>query len=288
MEEFKLNLTRPLCFFDLETTGLVLGKDRIVEIAVIKVFPDGSQKDLHLYVDPQMEIPEEVSRIHGLTAGKLRELGARPFVETASEVAGFIGDSDLAGYNSNKFDVPMLVEEFNRAGVRFSMEGRLTIDVQNIFHKMEQRTLSAACRFYLGRKLQDAHTALADTQATLDVLKAQIVRYRDAEYEDKAGRISKPIKNDVRALAEFSTLRKSADLAGRIGYDEEGKEIFTFGQHKGKRLRDFFRTDAGYGYLKWILGADFPEDTKQVMKEIYEEEVKLKKLQEKFASERKA
>lgn len=279
-----MNLSRPLCFFDLETTGLMPGKDRIVEIAVIKVFPDGSQEEKHVYVDPQIAIPKEVSDIHGLTAEKLKELGARPFAETASDMAAFIGDSDLAGYNSNKFDIPMLVEEFKRVGVPFRMDSRMTIDVQNIFHKMEQRTLSAAYRFYVGKKLQDAHTALADTRATLEVLKAQIVRYEGVAYEDRTGKVSIPVKNDVKALAEFSTMRKSADLAGRIGYDEEGKEIFTFGQHRGKRLREFFRTDAGYGYLKWVLGADFPEDTKQVMKSIYEEEMKLKKLQEKFSS----
>lgn len=284
-DTFRFNLDRPLCVFDLETTGLVIGKDRIVEIALVKVMPDGSEAQMHRYVDPQMEIPKEVSAIHGLTARKLAELGALPFSEIAGEIAAFIGDSDLAGFNSNKFDIPLLVEEFRRVGVAFSMENRYAVDVQNIFHKMEQRTLPAACRFYLGRDLVGAHSAMADTQATLEVLKAQVVRYEGVEYEDKSGKTCIPVRNDVKALAEFSSVRRSVDLAGRIGYDEQGREVFNFGQHKGKRLREFFRTDAGHGYLRWILSADFPEDTKQAMKRIFDEEMKLKKLQEKFSPE---
>ncbi|MDE6630600.1 MAG: 3'-5' exonuclease [Bacteroidales bacterium] len=282
--DFKLNLTRPLCVFDLETTGLTIGRDRIVEIAVIKVMPDGSENRLHLYIDPEMEIPQESSDIHGLTNAKLKELGAKPLAECAAEITAFIGNSDLAGFNSNKFDIPFLVEELKRAGSDFDMENRYTIDVQNIFHKMEARTLAAAYKFYVDPNgFENQHTAMCDTAATLEVLRAQIVHYADTEYTDKTGKVSKPITNNVAELAAFSTVRKTADLAGRIGYDEQGREIFNFGQHKGKALRDFFRTPTGRSYLDWVLNADFPQNTKDVMLKIFNEEnekqIELKPVQ---------
>lgn len=271
--DFKLNLTRPLCVFDLETTGLTIGHDRIVEIAVIKVMPDGSENRLHLYIDPEMEIPRESSDLHGLTNARLQELGARPMAGCAAEITAFIADSDLAGFNSNKFDIPFLVEELKRVGFDFDMTNRHTIDVQNIFHKMEARTLAAAYKFYVDPDgYENQHTAMCDTAATLEVLRAQIVHYADVEYTDKTGKVSKPVTNNVAELAAFSTIRKTADLAGRIGYDEQGREIFNFGQHKGKPLRDFFRTPAGRSYLDWVLNADFPQNTKEVMQKIFNEE----------------
>lgn len=271
--DFKLNLTRPLCVFDLETTGLTIGHDRIVEIAVIKVMPDGSESRLHLYVDPEMEIPKESSELHGLTNARLKELGARPLHECAAEITTFIDNSDLAGYNSNKFDIPFLVEELKRVGSDFAMENRYTIDVQNIFHKMESRTLAAAYKFYVDPNgFENQHTAMCDTAATLEVLRAQIVHYADVEYTDKTGKVSKPVTNNVAELAAFSTIRKTADLAGRIGYDEQGREILNFGQHKGKPLRAFFHTPAGRSYLDWVLNADFPQNTKEVMLKIFNEE----------------
>ncbi len=271
--DFKLNLTRPLCVFDLETTGLTIGRDRIVEIAVIKVMPDGSENRLHLYIDPEMEIPKESSDLHGLTNARLKELVAKPLAECAAQITDFIGNSDLAGYNSNKFDIPFLVEELKRAGFDFDMENRYTIDVQNIFHKMESRTLAAAYKFYVDPDgFENQHTAMCDTAATLQVLRAQIVHYADTEYTDKAGHVSKPVTNNVAELAAFSTIRKTADLAGRIGYDEQGREVLNFGQHKGKPLREFFRTPAGRNYLDWVLNADFPQNTKDVMLKIFNEE----------------
>ncbi|MDY5968428.1 MAG: 3'-5' exonuclease, partial [Bacteroidales bacterium] len=204
----ELNLTKPIVFFDLETTGVQVGHDHIVQIGLLKVMPNGSTEKRTLLVRPAdkdgntLPIPPETTAIHHISDEMVKH--EKSFRELAPSLAEFIGDSDLAGYNSNKFDVPLLLEEFLRADHPFSLEGRRLVDVQNIFHKMEQRTLKAAYNFYCGRTLENAHSAEADTIATYEVLKAQLERYNGAEYEDRDGNVSHPIVNDIDALAAFT------------------------------------------------------------------------------------
>lgn len=243
-----LNLTRPICFFDLETTGINITNDRIVEIAILKVFPDGKEESHRWLVNPEMPIPPEVTLVHGISDEDVAD--APTFKQLAKEIYNLIKDSDLGGYNSNKFDIPLLAEEMLRAEVDFDMKNRLAIDVQNIFHKMEQRTLSAAYRFYCDKNLEAAHTAEADTLATYEVLKAQVERYEELE-------------NNTKFLAEFSTRKQFADFAGFIVYNKNGEECFSFGKHKGKRVEDVLNEEPGY--FGWILNADFPLYTKKVL-----------------------
>ncbi len=268
----ELNLTKPIVFFDLETTGVQVGHDRIVQICLLKILPDGSQQCVTKLVRPADEqgktlpIPPETTAIHGIT----NEMVAHEpsFKEQASEIASFIGDADLAGYNSNKFDIPLLVEEFLRAGYNFTLQGRRMVDVQSIFHKMEQRTLKAAYRFYCGKKLENAHSADADTMATYEVLKAELDRYNGTEYEEHDGRVTKPIVNDIDALAAFTANSQWADLVGHIGYDERGHEVFNFGKYKGKTLYEVFGKEPSY--YDWMMKADFPLSTKHVVSQVYE------------------
>ena len=268
----QLKLTKPIVFFDLETTGVQVGRDHIVEICLHKVNPDGSERTLVQRVRPAnpdgttIHIPEVTTEIHGISDADVADKPT--FKELAPEIATFIGDADLAGYNSNKFDVPMLVEEFLRVGVDFSIKNRHLVDVQNIFHKMEQRTLKAAYRFYCDKDLENAHSADADTLATYEVLKAQLDRYEGAEYTDRDGKVSKPVVNDIPALSKFSTQFPWADLVGHISFDKQGKEIFNFGKHKGERLTDVFTKEPAY--FDWMMKADFPLSTKQLLKEVKE------------------
>lgn len=226
----QLNLTKPICFFDLETTGINITKDRIVEIAVLKVHPNGKEESKTWLVNPGIPIPKEVTAIHGISDADVAD---KPmFKEVAKEIYNMIKDSDLGGFNSDRFDIPLLAEEMLRAEIDFDMKNRLSIDVQTIFHKMEQRTLSAAYRFYCNKDLNDAHSAEADTNATYEVLKAQINRYEE-------------IENDTKFLAEFSTRKQFADFAGFIGYNKKGEECFAFGKHKGKAVADILETEPG-------------------------------------------
>jgi DNA polymerase III subunit epsilon len=247
----QLQLTRPLAVFDLETTGINITSDKIVEIAIIKLFPDGSQTQFLKRVNPEKEIPAEVTAIIGITNA---DVESEPtFPEIAQEVLDFIGDADLGGYNSNKFDIPVLAEELMRAGADFDLSTRNFVDVQNIFHKMEQRTLSAAYQFYCQKTLENAHSALYDAQATLDVLKAQLERYPD-------------LSADIPSLADFSKGGNFdlLDFAGRIAKNEKGEAIYNFGKHKGKTIREVMRSEPGY--YGWMLDADFPLYTKQVLR----------------------
>ncbi|MFO7722240.1 MAG: 3'-5' exonuclease [Bacteroidales bacterium] len=257
----QLNLTRPLVFFDLETTGVHVGSDRIVQICLLKILPDQSETVKNYLVNPEMPIPPETTAIHGITDEDVK--GKPTFRQLAKDILAFIGNSDLAGYNSNKFDVPLLVEEFLRADVDFDLKHRNLIDVQNIFHKMEQRTLKAAYRFYCSKDLVNAHNAEADTRATMEVFKAQIDRYQDVEYTDSSGKVSKPVVNRMDALAEFSVAQPKADLVGHIGLDAKGREIFNFGKHKGKLVEDVFTTEPSY--YDWMMHGDFPRSTKKVI-----------------------
>ena len=252
----ELKLSKPICFFDLETTGIDITKDRIVEISILKVYPNGNKESKTWLVNPTIPIPKAASDVHGITDERVA--GEPTFKELAKQIHNMIKDSDLAGYNSDRFDIPLLAEEMLRAEVDFDLGNRVSVDVQTIFHKMEQRTLSAAYKFYCGKDLIDAHTASADTNATYEILKAQLDRYDNLE-------------NNIKKLSEFTYRKQIADFAGFIGYNAKGEEIFTFGKHKGKRVEDIF--DEEPGYFGWLLGADFPLYTKKILTAI-----KLRKL----------
>ena len=261
----KLNLKRPLAFFDLEATGTNIGADRIVEISVIKLNPDGSEDVKTWRVNPEMPIPLETSLIHGIYDEDIK--GEPVFKALANDVAKFIGDSDLAGFNSNKFDIPMLMEEFLRAGVLFDLDNRHFVDVQNIFHQMEQRTLKAAYQFYCKKDIINAHSAEADTRATMEVLIAQVAKYENIEWEDKKGNKSVPVINDIEALHKFTNLNKPVDFAGRMVYNDKCEETFNFGKHKGKKVEDVFNIEPSY--YSWMMQGDFPLYTKRKLEEIY-------------------
>jgi len=271
----KLNLKRPLAFFDLEATGINVGADRIVEIAILKVMPDGTEQLKTMRVNPEMPIPLASSLIHGIYDADI--VDAPKFSAIAAEIAEFIADADLAGYNSNKFDIPLLLEEFLRAGIDFDMENRKTVDVQNIFHQMEQRTLKAAYKFYCGAELLNAHQAESDIRATYDVLKAQLERYQDQTFEDKEGRRSVPVVNDVEALHQFTNLHQPVDFAGRMVYNEAGEEVINFGKHKGKTVEAIF--DMEPSYYAWMKQGDFPLYTKKKLDEIWKRWSKKKEAQ---------
>ncbi len=261
----KLQLKRPLAFFDLETTGTNIGADRIVEISVIKLNPDGSEDVLTLRVHPGIPIPLESSLVHGIYDEHIKD--EKQFHEIGQQIAEFIHDSDLAGYNSNKFDIPMLMEEFLRAGIQFDLDNRHFVDVQNIFHQMEQRTLRAAYQFYCDKQIINAHSAEADTRATMEVLLAQIERYENQEWEDKKGVKSTPVVGDVEALHKFTNLSRPVDFAGRMVYNEQGEETINFGKHKGKRVEDVLSAEPSY--YSWMMQGDFPLYTKRKLEEIY-------------------
>jgi len=261
----KLNLKRPLAFFDLEATGTNVGIDRIVEISVIKINPDEKEEVKTWRINPGIPIPLETSLVHGIYDDDIKD--SPLFAALGAEIAEFIGDSDLAGYNSNKFDIPMLMEEFLRAGIAFDIENRHFVDVQNIFHQMEQRTLKAAYLFYCKKEIINAHSAEADTRATMEVLLAQIEKYKDADFVDKKGNTSKPIVNDIGALHKFTNLNSPVDFAGRMVYNEQGEELFNFGKHKGKKVEDVFNVEPSY--YAWMMQGDFPLYTKRKLEEIY-------------------
>ncbi|GAA4791689.1 3'-5' exonuclease [Olivibacter ginsenosidimutans] len=260
-----LNLKRPLAFFDLETTGVNVASDRIVEISILKAMPDGSEEVKTLRINPEMPIPLTSSLIHGIYDEDIKD--APTFKEVGQEIADFLEHADLAGYNSNKFDIPVLMEEFLRAGVDFDIENKKFVDVQNIFHQMEQRTLKAAYKFYCDKVLEQAHSAEADVRATYHVLLAQVDRYAGVEWEDKSGNRSIPVKNDIDALHQFTNINKPVDFAGRILYDENGIEVFSFGKHKGKSVSEVFRSEPSY--YSWMMQGDFPLYTKRCIERIW-------------------
>ena len=263
-----MKLDRNLAFFDLETTGVTVGADRIIEISVIRISPDGTRTDFHKRVNPEIQIPEFVSQLTGITNADVAS--APNFAAIASELKHFMDGCDLAGYNSNKFDVPFLIEEFHRVGVEFSLTGRRLVDVQNIFHKMEPRTLAAAYKFYCGKELVNAHAADADTLATYEVFKAQLERY--ADLQDK----------DMDYLHKFTNMHNTVDLAGRLVYDDQGRELVNFGKHKGKFVMDVFQSDPSY--YDWIMRGDFSRDTKTVFEKLWNsyQQKKLTDLKQKF------
>jgi DNA polymerase III subunit epsilon len=257
----ELKLNRPICFFDLETTGIDVAKDRIVEIAIFKVFPNGNKESKTWLVNPTVPIPVQATAIHGITNEKVAN--EPTFKELSGQIYNMIKDSDLAGYNSDRFDIPLLAEELLRSEVDFDMKNRVSVDVQTIFHKKEERTLSAALKFYCNQTLENAHSAEADTMATYEILKAQLDKYTDLE-------------NDMKSLSEFTTRKKSVDFAGFIGLNQNGQEIFTFGKHKNALVEDVLENEPGY--FGWIQNADFPLYTKKVLTGI-----KLRKLNNKLS-----
>ena len=271
----ELNLTKPIVFFDLETTGIKIATDRVVEISILKVYPNGNKESKTWLVNPEVEIPKEASDIHGITNEKV--VTEPTFKELAPEISKMIEGCDLAGFNSNRFDIPLLAEELMRADIDFDMKDRKAVDVQVIFHKKEQRTLSAGYQFYCGKELIGAHGAEADTNATYEILLAQLDKYDD-------------IENTVDALSEFSTHGKRADFAGFILMNEDEQEIFSFGKYKGRTVEEVLKENPGYN--AWIQNADFPLYTKKVLREIKErmsapketmtDEEKLQALQQKF------
>ncbi len=257
----QLNLKRPIAFFDIESTGLNTSHDRIVEMSVLKINVNGDEEQRRWLLDPEIPISEESSKVHGYTNEMLA--GEPTFREKAKEIALFIGNSDLAGYNILKFDLPMLVEEFLRVGYEFDLKNRAFIDVMNIYMKMEPRTLKSAYRHFCHAELEGAHGAMADTKATYDVLRAMLDKYQGVDYEDGKGNKSQGPTNDMKQLADFSAHHRNADLSGQIIFDEEGNEIFMFGKHKGKGVEDVFRMEPPY--YDWIMKNDFPLYTKKVV-----------------------
>ncbi len=261
----KLNLKRPLAFFDLETTGVNVASDRIVEISILKAMPDGTEQIKTMRINPGIPIPLESSLIHGIYD---EDVSREPtFKQAGEDLARFLDDCDLAGYNSNKFDIPVLMEEFLRAGINFDIDNRHFVDVQNIFHQMEQRTLRAAYQFYCGKVIENAHSAEADIKATYEVLLAQIGKYENQDWEDKKGVISKPVQNNIEALHKFTNLNKPVDFAARMVYNEDGVEVINFGKHKGRSVEEVFQAEPSY--YNWMQNGDFPLYTKRCLEKIW-------------------
>jgi DNA polymerase-3 subunit epsilon len=250
-ELMELNLRNPLIFFDLETTGINIVKDRIVEISFVKVYPNGKEESKTRRINPGIPIPPESTAIHGIRDEDVKNCPV--FREIAKSLAAQIEGCDLAGFNSNRFDIPMLAEEFLRADIDIDLNRRKFVDVQTIFHKMEQRTLAAAYKFYCGKDLEKAHTAEADTKATYEVLKAQLDRYSE-------------LKNDITFLAQYSSYNNNVDFAGRMVYNEKKEEVINFGKYKGHLVTEVLKNDPGY--YSWIMNGDFPLNTKKMLTEI--------------------
>ena len=247
-----LTLNRPIAFFDLETTGVSLSTDRIVEIAIIKLLPDGTRQVKRKLINPQMPIPQSASDIHGITDEMVKD--APSFKQAANEIKMFIENADLGGYNSNRFDIPILMEEFLRANMDVDLSTRRMIDVQHIFYTMEPRTLTAAYKFFCEKELVDAHSAEADVDATIDVLMAQLVRY------EKLG-------NTVDSILGVIGEEKIVDYARRFGFDDKGNEIFNFGKHKGRTVAEVLKAEPQY--YDWMMRGDFPLHTKKKLTEIF-------------------
>ena len=254
----QLQLTRPICFIDLETTGINVSTDKIVEIAIIKILPDGSKQVKRKLINPEMAIPKTASDIHGISDDMVKD--APTFKQIANEIKQFIELSDLAGYNSNRFDIPMLNEEFLRAGISVDIESRKLLDVQKVYHMMEQRTLSAAYKFYCNKDLTDAHSAEADATATWEVLEAQLVKYPQ-------------IGNTVEAVVKFTGEDQIIDFARRFIF-ENGVEVFNFGKHKGKRVTQVLKEEPQY--YDWMMKGDFALHTKQKLTEMLNKSILLK------------
>lgn len=273
----KLKLDRDLCFLDLEATGLNVVRDRIIQIAIIKFFASGKEpEELSLLINPGIPISEEAMQVHGILP---KDVAKKPvFQQVAQQIYDFIGKSDLGGYNSNRFDLPLLMEEFARVGIDFSMERRRLIDVQRIFYKMEPRTLKAALKFYCDKDMEDAHDALADVRATVEVFQGQLGRYQNVAYIDEDGnRIESPIVNDIQALHDFTNDNRYVDVTQKLKYDSNGVVIFNFGKYNGQPVGETLHKDKQYYH--WILNKEFTVQVKQCVKNVvkeYEKNLKQK------------
>lgn len=265
-----LNLTKPIAFFDLETTGLNISKDKIIEIAILKINPDQSEETYVKRINPIIPISQESIDIHGITNDDLKDCPV--FTDLAQEIGQFIGDADLAGYNSNRFDIPFLLEELLNSGVDIDLENRRFIDVQTIFHKMEQRTLEAAYKFYCDKQIENAHSAEADTRATYNVLKSQLDRYDELE-------------NDMDFLYDFTQQGKNrkVDFVGRLVVDETGEMYYNFGKHTGKSVKEIYQKEPGYH--RWIIDNDFPLITKKSLSNYMDKIIQAERDQKKIEKE---
>ena len=264
-----LPLERDLCFFDIESTGLNVLRDRILQLAIIK-FPKGNGEPLELsmLINPSIPISEEAMSIHGITP---KDVARKPtFEQVAKQIFDFIGDSDLAGYNSSRFDIPMLMEEFDRAGMEFDLSKRRIIDVQRIFYKMEPRTLKAALKYYCNEDIEDAHDALADVKATISVFKGQIERYKDTDFiDDDGNRVESPIKPDIKALHDFTNDLAFADATQKMKYDHNNVLVFSFGKYQNQPVAEVFKKDRNY--YNWIQTKEFSAQVKQITKAVMKE-----------------
>lgn len=272
--DIQLNIEKDLVFFDVEATGLNVMKDRIIQIALVKYTKNQSEPLEKVYfINPGIPIAEEAIAVHGITPEMLRNKPS--FSQVGQEIFDFIGNADLAGYNSDRFDIPMLMEEFHRIGLHFSIEKRRLVDVQKIFYKMEPRTLKAAYKFYCGEEMTDAHDAMADVKATIEVLKGQLNQYENADYTDADGKvIEKPVRNDVKALAEFTTTEGMLDVTQRLKYNAKGEVVFNFGKFSGQPVKEVFQIERNY--YSWIMEKDFSAQVKQIVDKIYKEEFQKK------------
>lgn len=266
-----LELKNELCFIDFETTGLNIMRDRIIQIGILKYSPNqDAPKEWNSLVNPGVPISEESVRVTGITVDDVRNKPT--FAQIAEDLYDFIGMSDIAGYNSNRFDIPILMEEFNRVGIDFNLADRKLIDVQQIFYKMEPRTLAAAHKYYTGQEMEGAHDALADVKATVAVLEGQLKMYKDRDFVNQSGEtLERPVRNDIHSLSEFSRIEGMVDVTQRLKKAPNGKIIFNFGKYKGKSVVEIFKKDTQY--YNWIMNKEFSVQTKKIVKEIYTNEV---------------
>jgi DNA polymerase-3 subunit epsilon len=280
----KLKLKRPICFFDLETTGTNTSTDRIVEIAITKIYPDGKEEVKCRKLNPTIPIPIESSLIHGIYDDDVKN--EPTFIQVAKGIFELMKDCDLGGFNSNKFDIPLLLEEFHRAEIEFNVENINLVDVQNIFHQMEQRTLVAAYKFYCNKDLTNAHSASADTNATYEVLKSMLDKYENTEFINRDNEVSIPVINDMQKLAEFSKRNNNVDLSGRFVFNKNEIACFNFGKHKGKPVEQVLLKEESY--YSWMMKGEFSIDTKKHLERFWKdvqlkkEKIKLQLLQNKF------
>jgi DNA polymerase-3 subunit epsilon len=268
-EQLDLALDRDLCFFDIEATGLNVIRDRIVQIGIVKYFADGRQPaELYMLINPGVPISEEALAVHGISH---KDVANKPtFQQVATKIYDFIGNSDLAGYNSNRFDIPMLMEEFDRVGIHFDISKRKTVDIQRIFYKMEPRTLKAALRYYCNEDMPDAHDALADVRATIQVFVGQLDRYKGVDYIDDDGKMEPaPIKRSIAALHDFTNDLRFVDATQRLKYDVNGVMVFNFGKYVGQAVTEVFKKDKQY--YGWMMSKEFSAQVKQIISAIHQQ-----------------
>ncbi len=265
----KFNLSKNICFFDVESTGLNVIRDRILQIGILKFVPGKEEpEELVMLINPGIPISEEAMKVHGILP---KDLANKPtFQQVAQQIFDFIADADLAGYNSNRFDIPILMEEFARVGLEFDMSIRRTVDVQRIFYKMEPRTLKAALKYYCNQEIENAHDAMADVRATVEVFKGQLERYKDTDFKDEDGNLTeKPVRNDIQAIHDFTNDLKTIDATQRLKYDSKGVIVFNFGKYTGQPVGQVLARDKQYYH--WILNKEFSSQVKQIVKKIMSE-----------------